>query len=77
MSLVLWRRFSLSPAQAGFGLTEFSTKKTVLGGECPAGGPCQAVTSPYNIIPVSPTLSAPKQYVVCGMSGPTGGGAVP
>ena len=33
-------RFSLTPDQAGFGLTEFSLKETLLGPKCARGGPC-------------------------------------
>ena len=33
-------RFSLTPDQAGFGLTEFSLEETLLGSKCPKGGPC-------------------------------------
>ena len=33
-------RFSLSPDQAGFGLTAFSTAGTILEENCPKGGPC-------------------------------------
>ena len=33
-------RFSLSPDQAGFGLTAFSTAGTILAEKCPKGGPC-------------------------------------
>ena len=33
-------RFSLSPDQAGFGLTAFSTEGTILEQNCPKGGPC-------------------------------------
>jgi len=36
----LSERFSLTPAQAGFGLTDFSTRDTILGPNCPSGGPC-------------------------------------
>ena len=33
-------RFSLSPDQAGFGLTAFSTAETILADKCPKEGPC-------------------------------------
>ena len=36
----LSERFSLTPDQAGFGLTSFSTRDTILGPACPQGGPC-------------------------------------
>ena len=36
----LSERFSLTPDQAGFGLTAFSTKDTILASACPKGGPC-------------------------------------
>ena len=36
----LAQRFSLTADQAGFGLTAFSTNETILGPNCPKGGPC-------------------------------------
>jgi len=36
----LAERFTLTPDQAGFGLNAFSTKDTILGPNCPTGGPC-------------------------------------
>ena len=42
-------RFSLSPEQAGFGLTAFNTTGTVLEQNCPRGGPCDS-NSPYREI---------------------------
>jgi len=36
----LSERFSFTPDQAGFGLNAFSTKDTILGPNCPKGGPC-------------------------------------
>jgi len=37
--------FSLTPNQAGFGLTSFSTKNTLISDRCPIGGPCDKKTS--------------------------------
>ena len=35
-------RFSLSPDQAAFGLTDFSINETLIADKCPSGGPCDA-----------------------------------